>query len=192
MDLDLGDLRLRTLTAEDAPLLVEATRAEPGRALWGPHPSGPYSLEDARCAMREWDPRAGGQVSVGVLRDGRLLGALGVMPDAPGSAELAYWVRPEERRRGIALRCLEALTGWAHTSGGLPRVWLEIDPDPEHASEIEVRFAADGPGQTTVELEHRHLERLVDGKAIHDAIVVGGGGWNSLLELFAKAATNQR
>lgn len=68
----------------------------------------------------------------------------------------------------------------------------QFDPDPEHASEIEVRFAADGPGQTTVELEHRHLERLVDGKAIHDAIVVGGGGWNSLLELFAKAATNQR
>jgi RimJ/RimL family protein N-acetyltransferase len=128
VDLDLGDLRLRTLTGEDAPLLVDATRVEPGRALWGPHPSGPYSLEDARSAMREWDPQAGGQVSVGVLRDGRLVGALGVMPDAPGSAELAYWVRPEERRRGIALRGLEALTGWAHTTGGLPRVWLEIDP----------------------------------------------------------------
>jgi uncharacterized protein YndB with AHSA1/START domain len=68
----------------------------------------------------------------------------------------------------------------------------QFDPDPRHASEIEVRFAADGPEQTTVELEHRHLERLVDGQAIHDAIVVGGGGWNSLLELFAKAAANQR
>jgi RimJ/RimL family protein N-acetyltransferase len=129
LELNLGDLRLRTLTAEDAPLLVEATRAESGRALWGPHPSGPYSSEHARSALREWDPRAGGQVSVGVLRDGRLVGALGIMPDAPGSAELAYWVRPEERRRGIALRGLEALTDWAHTSGGLPRVWLEIDPD---------------------------------------------------------------
>ena len=64
---------------EDAPLLVEATSSEPGRALWGPHPSGPYSLEDARSAMREWDPLAGGQVSVGVLRDGRL-GAAGACP----------------------------------------------------------------------------------------------------------------
>jgi uncharacterized protein YndB with AHSA1/START domain len=68
----------------------------------------------------------------------------------------------------------------------------QFDPDPEHASEIEVRFAADGPAQTTVEMEHRHLDRLVGGQAIHDAIVVGGGGWNSLLELFAKAASNQR
>jgi hypothetical protein len=42
-----------------------------------------------------------------------------------------------------------------------------------------------------VQLEHRNLERLVDGQALRDGIV-GGGGWPSLLELFAKAATNQR
>ena len=54
-----------------------------------------------------------------------------------------------------------------------------------------MRFTADGPGQTTVELEHRLLERLVDGQAMHDAIVVQGAGWTSLLELFAKAAANQ-
>jgi uncharacterized protein YndB with AHSA1/START domain len=67
----------------------------------------------------------------------------------------------------------------------------QYDPDPDHASEIEVRFTPDGPGQTTVELEHRLLERLVDGQAIHDAIVVQGGGWTTMLELFAKAAANQ-
>jgi hypothetical protein len=69
------------------------------------------------------------------------------------------------------------------------RPW-QYDPDPEHASEIEVCFSADGPEQTTVTLEHRHLERLVDGQALRDGIT-GGGGWPSLLELFAKAATNQ-
>jgi uncharacterized protein YndB with AHSA1/START domain len=66
----------------------------------------------------------------------------------------------------------------------------QYDPDPEHASEIEVRFTAAGAGQTIVELEHRLLDRLVGGQAIHDAIVVQGGGWTSLLELFAKAAAN--
>jgi len=65
----------------------------------------------------------------------------------------------------------------------------QYDPDPTHASEIEVRFSADGPEQTTVSLEHRRLERLVDGQALRDGIT-GGGGWPSLLELFAKAATN--
>jgi RimJ/RimL family protein N-acetyltransferase len=50
------------------------------------------------------------------------------MPDGPHSAELAYWVRPEQRRRGIGLRSVEALTGWAHRGGGVARLWLEIDP----------------------------------------------------------------
>ncbi len=63
----------------------------------------------------------------------------------------------------------------------------QYDPDPGHASEIEVRFTAAGPDQTTVELEHRLLGRLVGGQAIGEAIR-GGGGWTAILELFAKAA----
>jgi hypothetical protein len=51
--LDLGDdLHLRTLLQDDAELLVEATRHELARALWGPRPAGHYSLEDARTALR--------------------------------------------------------------------------------------------------------------------------------------------
>ncbi|MEC3953150.1 SRPBCC family protein [Nocardia sp. CDC153] len=67
----------------------------------------------------------------------------------------------------------------------------QFDPDPAHASEIEVRFVPEGPEQTRVELEHRHLDRLVDGQAIHDAIAIQGGGWSTLLELFAKTAAAQ-
>lgn len=60
-----------------------------------------------------------------------------------------------------------------------------FDPDPAHASEIEVTFTADGPDQTTVTLEHRHIERLVDGQAIYDGIT-SGGGWG--LQGFQRAA----
>jgi uncharacterized protein YndB with AHSA1/START domain len=65
----------------------------------------------------------------------------------------------------------------------------QYDPEPAHASEIEVRFTADGPAQTTVELEHRHLDRLVRGQVIHDT-VAQGGGWTAVLEQFAKAAAD--
>ena len=65
----------------------------------------------------------------------------------------------------------------------------QYDPDLSHASEIEVRFTADGPAQTTVELEPRLLERLAGGQAIGDTIR-SGGGWIAILELFAKAAAD--
>jgi hypothetical protein len=107
--LDLGDLRRRTLLPDDAPLLVEATRHEQARALWGPRPAGPYSLDDANTALQHWDPARGEQVSYGVLWGERLVAAVGLMLDSPHSAELAYWVRPERRpgrrpRRAAALR----------------------------------------------------------------------------------------
>jgi DNA-binding transcriptional ArsR family regulator/uncharacterized protein YndB with AHSA1/START domain len=67
----------------------------------------------------------------------------------------------------------------------------QYDPDPEHASEIEVRFTADGPGQTTVELEHRYLHRLIGGQTVYEALI-GGGSWIVILERFARTAVNEK
>jgi [ribosomal protein S5]-alanine N-acetyltransferase len=106
--LDLGDLRLQTLFQDDAELLVEATHHEQAPALWAPWPAGPYSLDDARTALRQWDPAQGKQASYGVLQADRLVAAVGLMRDSPHSAELAYWVRPEQRRRGIGVRSVRA------------------------------------------------------------------------------------
>lgn len=129
-DLDLGNgLHLRTLTDQDADLLVEATSGENSRALWDAHPRGPYSAHDARRALRAWDQHTAHQASYGILDDHRLLGALGLMPDGPRSAELAYWIRPEHRRRGLALRAVRTFTPWAHVHLECSRIWLEIDPD---------------------------------------------------------------
>jgi RimJ/RimL family protein N-acetyltransferase len=99
--LDLEDLHPRTLLQDDARLLVEATRHEQSRALWAPRPAGPYCLDDARTALQQWDPARGKRASYGVLRADRLVAALGLMFDSPHSVELAYWVRPEQRRHGI-------------------------------------------------------------------------------------------
>ncbi|MGP3971843.1 GNAT family N-acetyltransferase [Streptomyces sp. 6N223] len=167
LDLDLAEgLRLRTLTPRDARLLVEATSGENATALWGPHPRGPYAHRDARAALQAWDLAAGGQVSYGLLDRGTLVGALGLMPDSdgPGSAELAYWIRPERRRQGLALRGVTALTTWAHDAARLPRLWLEIRPDNTASLRLATRagyrfeqrvprhcraWTAQGPGKDT-------------------------------------------
>ena len=162
-DLNLGGLRLRTLTGADAALLVEATSGESAAALWGPRPAGPYSLVDAEAALRSWDP-VGGQVSYGVLRGARLVGAVGLMlDDDPGSAEVAYWVRPEDRRQGIAGRAVAALTEWAHRDGELSRLWLEIDPGNTASLRLAARAGYRAEGRLP-----RHCRTWVDDDPARD------------------------
>lgn len=65
---------------------------------------------------------------------------------------------------------------------------MQYDPDPAHASEVEIRFIADTPAQTTVQLEHRGLDRH-DGSAAVLGMVESPRGWSYLLGVFAEYAT---
>ncbi len=67
----------------------------------------------------------------------------------------------------------------------------QYDPDPARASEIEVRFTEAEPGQTTVELEHRHIDRLINAAAAHGA-VGHESGWSAILARFAEAISTAR
>jgi len=62
--------------------------------------------------------------------------------------------------------------GWAH--------------DPHHTTEVEVRFVADGPARTRVELEHRGLERYGADADEVAAQLGADGGWAGLLRRFAE------
>jgi uncharacterized protein YndB with AHSA1/START domain len=58
-------------------------------------------------------------------------------------------------------------------------------PDPERASEVEVRFAGEGGSATRVELEHRAFERHGEGADGYRAAMDSPQGWPLLLERFA-------
>ena len=61
----------------------------------------------------------------------------------------------------------------------------QVETDPEMTSEVEVRFLADGPERTRVELEHRYIDRHGPGwEAVVDGID-GGEGWPLYLSRFA-------
>ena len=63
----------------------------------------------------------------------------------------------------------------------------KIETDPDKTSEVEVRFTADGPDRTRVELEHRNLDRHGAGwERMRDA-VGSPGGWGAGLQRFASA-----
>ena len=64
----------------------------------------------------------------------------------------------------------------------------QLESDLERASEVEVRFIAEGPDRTRVELEHRHLDRHVNGWEKLREGVAGDQGWPLYLQRFAEAA----
>lgn len=61
----------------------------------------------------------------------------------------------------------------------------QLEADPSNASEVEVRFVAETPQRTRLELEHRHLDRHGPGwESIHDG-VDGNAGWPLYLARYA-------
>jgi uncharacterized protein YndB with AHSA1/START domain len=60
--------------------------------------------------------------------------------------------------------------------------------DPDFVTEVEVRFVAEAPDRTRVELEHRNLDRFGKHEAEIRQMFTSDGGWTGMLETFAATA----
>jgi uncharacterized protein YndB with AHSA1/START domain len=68
------------------------------------------------------------------------------------------------------------------------RIDGNFEYDPDHESEVEVRFTSEGENSTRVDLEHRNFEAHGDTAEKLREGVGGDGGWGSLLETYADHA----
>jgi len=67
--------------------------------------------------------------------------------------------------------------------------YWQIETDPEHTSEVEIRFVAESPERTRLELEHRNIERHGPGwEGVRDG-VADDAGWTFYLDRYAEVVT---
>ena len=68
------------------------------------------------------------------------------------------------------------------------RLNAQWDYDPSLTTEVELIFTALADGQTRVDFEHRHLERMGEGAETARAGIDGPEGWSAILAAFKAAA----
>ncbi|MFO7253320.1 MAG: GNAT family protein [Actinomycetes bacterium] len=144
-----GALVLRPAAGDDPAAAPAADRAV-ALAECGAEAAGapvPGSYRPAPCppggvrhrAAAAWE-RGGAAFTVAEAGTGRPLGAVALTPpDARGTAGLGYLIAPRERRRGLAVAAVRALTAWAFRHG-LARA--EIRCDVENLAAQRVALAA--------------------------------------------------
>ena len=67
--------------------------------------------------------------------------------------------------------------------------YWQIETDPDHTSEVEIRFVAETPQRTRLDLEHRNIERHGPGwEGVRDG-VADDAGWTLYLDRYANLLT---
>jgi RimJ/RimL family protein N-acetyltransferase len=128
--LDDGTLLLNVHRVEDAEAHLEGEDEEMRSRFDAVRPA---TLEETRRAMRRWieGRRTGAPMFAYAIRQrsGRLIGGCELRMRSPVSANVSYWIFPQFRRRGYALRALSVLCEAASSVDELERLEARVAPD---------------------------------------------------------------
>ena len=149
-------VRLREWRSEDLDDLVRLLD-EPHIARWTPMPS-PFDIEAGIAYLkRAYQGRASGQrIQLAITEDGgQPMGEVLLFGVDAGlkEAELGYLVGAPFRRRGLASAALSLLSGYAHSTLGLSRLLLRIDPGNAASTAVARRCGYRLTGEPPIQQE---------------------------------------
>lgn len=128
--LEDGIVLLDAHTIADAEAHLEGEDEEIRRRFDATQPA---TLEQTREAMLRWieGRRSGAPMFAYAVRlpSGRLIGGCELRMRSPVLANVSYWIFPQFRRRGYALRALSLICEAARAVHGLERIEARVAPD---------------------------------------------------------------
>jgi RimJ/RimL family protein N-acetyltransferase len=145
--LHAGDLTLRPTDASDEAGIALAGRDPTIRRLpwFGAGFEDSWAEPWVRRAMDEW--RAGRNRTFSILdAEGSYCGTVNVGPLKDGAVEVAYWVLPACRGRGVASAALSAVLAWARETFPAARIWAKTALDNAASQRVllKCRFSERG------------------------------------------------
>lgn len=178
--LDGERIRLRPLTEDDVPRIVEAC-SDPVTQHWLAHLPAPYTAADAHAHLRRsaLDASLGRAVTWAVAdrTADRLLASINVhamsSPLDPTGGEVGYWTHPAERGRGVLREAVELLVAHAFRpldEGGLGRHRLAIGAAVDNTASRAVAERAGFTLWGTARQDGRTREHRLDDGAWYELL----------------------
>lgn len=133
-------VRLRAWGQQDAPACVEAA-TDPAMRQWV-SAADRYDLDDARASIesRHEQAASGRGICWAITAGEQAIGAISLHKINPDlhSADLAYWLHPAARRRGLALDAIRAVQRWAY---GAPLALQRLTLSSASNNQSSIRLA---------------------------------------------------
>ncbi|HEX2575062.1 MAG TPA: GNAT family N-acetyltransferase [Aquihabitans sp.] len=157
---EVDDLVLRAWAPADAPALHAAVTASVEHLRpWMPWIRfEPMAVEQRVELIEHWVQRRqdGGDLAMGVWRDGVVVGAMGLHRRlGPDALELGYWVHVDHAGRGVATAAARAATDLAFTVAGIEHVEIHHDIANVASSRVPEKLGYERIG--TIEPNRPHV-----------------------------------
>jgi RimJ/RimL family protein N-acetyltransferase len=182
LELRSARLVLRPWQAADVAIVAEIMR-DPRMMEYLPLPK-PYTAADADEFVEAVTTGRTGSLELAMVRDGRLVGAVMVLPVRDHGAEIGYWVRSDAWGSGYATEAVRTLARFAFEHG-IQRVRIQVDVGNVASARVALRagFSFEGIARLGSRSQQGLADHAVFARLAADSEAQVPASWPELTEL---------